>query len=129
DGRGLILMLGARIAVLLLLTAVVACGARALRLRKSRSPEGRWSAVLLAGTLAPVVVFSVFPVESVPPYQLPALVPGAAAAGLLIRRVLAGAKDRARIRRAVLLPGVAWIIGFGILRTAWGVEWLRSATF
>lgn len=76
---------------------VLACAGWALRAlwrvaaRRNRDVEDaeRWTALFGATALAPLVLFTVLPVTTVPAYQLPALVPLVLVAGLLTSRLIA----------------------------------------
>ncbi|HUT25288.1 MAG TPA: glycosyltransferase family 39 protein [Sumerlaeia bacterium] len=90
----------------------LALGAAALALAAlARKPQYRdsaaWSALILASAVAPPVVFSLLPTVTVPPYQLPALVPAAMAGGFLLSRRGRRPPPQARQRGVLLLiPGM-----------------------
>lgn len=75
----------------LLLGVMMAGGAIALAwqawaLRRTDTKGARWAALLAASAFAPMVLFTLLPVTTVPAYQLPALVPGALGAAMLLTR-------------------------------------------
>lgn len=63
------------------IAGIGSAAARAWKERSAMSAETRWRLVLAVAALAPLAVFGLLPVATVPPYQLPALVPCAALAG------------------------------------------------
>lgn len=90
----------------------------------------RWSVLLLAAVLTPVAAFTILPVESVPPYQLPALVPAA----LAVARVMARGRRDAPVpyslpRLAVLLTALTCFAMFGTLYTKRSLAYIEDARF
>ncbi len=86
--------------------------ARALR---TRTPERPWLLVLAVAAVAPLAVFALLPVATVPAYQLPALLPAAVLAGYAI--------DGLRVRR--FQPGLVALLLF-VVWAHWQVFALRA---
>jgi len=82
------LLLATVVLALLQVAGIGVAAARAWKERPAISDETRWMCVLAVAALASLVVFAALPTPTVPPYQLPALVPCAALAGVLAAKLL-----------------------------------------
>lgn len=125
-----------------LLTSLLLAGLASLvfvirRMRQTQPEDTYWAGLLLAQAATPVVIFTLLPVESVPPYQLPALVPVAMAAGFFLSRsgaFFAGLRRRAESHDAdtprtivLLVAACLFIASFGITYTLHSRHYLSNA--
>ncbi|MBI5153671.1 glycosyltransferase family 39 protein [Candidatus Poribacteria bacterium] len=109
------------------------------RTQREHDKKGvRWARLLVAWAGAPAIVFTLLPVEAVPPYQLPALVPCVLAAAFFLSRCggfLAGLRKKAEIHATdtpftavALVIVLLFAVAFGMTYTFRARRYLAAAT-
>jgi hypothetical protein len=72
---------------------------------RGRPADVKWSFLVLASALIPGLIFTALPIEVVPAYMLPALVPGAMAAGFALSRLRRLSRSAAYLLAIVAAAG------------------------